>query len=228
MSRFTLDKRWLRGGGCSSSKMKTLELQMIGTDLLQEGDPHPLFGPPEKTEAFDRVDVDSSGTVSKEEFLAATLQTGLPISELLQAWDSMAGKGAGTPPPEGATISKRAFSIDQWPAIAKALQQVRWTKAQPLILRGRKRPFSLRSPTGELSLSDIALPLEPKPCGRSEGRPERRCPLRSSQRSGCQRSKRHVPDHCGEGQERGWRHDEVQVYARRKLRLASGERALRG
>ena len=95
-----------------------IEQQVVGTAQLADDDPHPLFGAEMKADIFDRIDVDSSGSISKDEFVAALLSSGQPTSAILEAWDAMTSS-AGTQ-----MISRRDFSLAQWPHLANALKVV--------------------------------------------------------------------------------------------------------
>ena len=95
-----------------------IEQQAVGTAQLAADDPHPLFGAQTKKDIFDRIDVDSSGSISKDEFVAALLSSGPPTPAILEAWDAMTSS-AGTQ-----MITRRDFSLAQWPDLADALKVV--------------------------------------------------------------------------------------------------------
>ena len=104
----------------AQSTIGTEQLRTVGTEQLRADDPHPIFGPSVKADAFDRIDVNSSGTISKEEFLAAALPSGLPISKLLEAWEAIVEQeSASAMPKYGLMTARHANYLDLEPTATK-------------------------------------------------------------------------------------------------------------
>ena len=89
--------------------------------LSEATDPSPLFSTGQKADVFDRIDVDASRTISKDEFVAEVLWCGLSSSVALEAWAELA---RGAEDVDQAEVTRRDFSARLVPAVAEALEEV--------------------------------------------------------------------------------------------------------
>ena len=96
--------------------------QTVGVQQLSEAtDPSPLFSTGQKADVFDRIDVDASRTISKDEFVAEVLWCGLSSSVALEAWAELARGADGV---DREKVTRRDFSARLVPAVAAALEEV--------------------------------------------------------------------------------------------------------